>query len=317
MSATILFVDDEEYILNSINRLFSDIELDIYTANNADDAMKVLHEEEVAVIVTDNCMPGMMGVDLLEKISELSPDTMKIMMTGQADLTTAIAAINRGDVYRFITKPWDDDELIHTVTEAMRKYELVQSLKRDDEATLLSIAQTVELKDPYTRGHCERVSSLAVMMAEALQLDELLRQEIRRGSWLHDCGKIGVPERILNYPGPLDKDQYEVIKNHPKWGADVIRKAQLSKHVLNIVLYHHERYGGNGYPKGISGADIPIEARIVTVADVYDALTSARSYREKYCQNRAIEIMIMMKDEFFDPEILNIFIQDCLKFQTA
>jgi putative nucleotidyltransferase with HDIG domain len=317
MSATILFVDDEEYILNSINRLFSDIELDIYTANNADDAMKVLHEEEVAVIVTDNCMPGMMGVDLLEKISELSPDTMKIMMTGQADLTTAIAAINRGDVYRFITKPWDDDELIHTVTEAMRKYELVQSLKRDDEATLLSIAQTVELKDPYTRGHCERVSSLAVMMAEALQLDELLRQEIRRGSWLHDCGKIGVPERILNYQGPLDKDQYEVIKNHPKWGADVIRKAQLSKHVLNIVLYHHERYGGNGYPKGISGADIPIEARIVTVADVYDALTSARSYREKYCQNRAIEIMIMMKDEFFDPEILNIFIQDCLKFQTA
>ena len=317
MSATILFVDDEEYILNSINRLFSDFELDIYTANNADDAMKVLHEEEVAVIVTDNCMPGMMGVDLLEKISELSPDTMKIMMTGQADLTTAIAAINRGDVYRFITKPWDDDELIHTVTEAMRKYELVQSLKRDDEATLLSIAQTVELKDPYTRGHCERVSSLAGMMAEALQLDELLLQEIRRGSWLHDCGKIGVPERILNYPGPLDKDQYEVIKNHPKWGADVIRKARLSKHVLNIVLYHHERYGGNGYPNGISGADIPIEARIVTVADVYDALTSARSYREKYCQNRAIEIMLMMKDEFFDPEILNIFIQDCLKFETA
>ncbi|KPK36399.1 MAG: histidine kinase [Nitrospira bacterium SG8_35_1] len=317
MSATILFVDDEEYILNSINRLFSDFELDIYTANNADDAMKVLHEEEVAVIVTDNYMPGMMGVDLLEKISELSPDTMKIMMTGQADLTTAIAAINRGDVYRFITKPWDDDELIHTVTEAMRKYELVQSLKRDDEATLLSIAQTVELKDPYTRGHCERVSSLAGMMAEALQLDELLLQEIRRGSWLHDCGKIGVPERILNYPGPLDKDQYEVIKNHPKWGADVIRKAQLSKHVLNIVLYHHERYGGNGYPNGISGADIPIEARIVTVADVYDALTSARSYREKYCQNRAIEIMIMMKDEFFDPEILNIFIHDCLKFETA
>ncbi|UCH44173.1 MAG: response regulator [Nitrospiraceae bacterium] len=317
MSATILFVDDEEYILNSINRLFSNFELDIYTANNADDAMKVLHEEEVAVIVTDNCMPGMMGVDLLEKTSELSPDTMKIMMTGQADLTTAIAAINRGDVYRFITKPWDDDELIHTVTEAMRKYELVQSLRRDDEATLLSIAQTVELKDPYTRGHCERVSSLAGMMAEALQLDELLLQEIRRGSWLHDCGKIGVPERILNYPGPLDKDQYEVIKNHPKWGADVIRKARLSKHVLNIVLYHHERYGGNGYPNGISGADIPIEARIVTVADVYDALTSARSYREKYCQNRAIEIMIMMKDEFFDPEILNIFIQDCLKFQTA
>ena len=317
MSATILFVDDEEYILNSINRLFSDFELDIYTANNADDAMKVLHEEEVAVIVTDNCMPGMMGVDLLEKISELSPDTMKIMMTGQADLTTAIAAINRGDVYRFITKPWDDDELIHTVTEAMRKYELVQSLKRDDEATLLSIAQTVELKDPYTRGHCERVSSLAGMMAEALQLDELLLQEIRRGSWLHDCGKIGVPERILNYPGPLDKDQYEVIKNHPKWGADVIRKARLSKHVLNIVLYHHERYGGNGYPNGISGADIPIEARIVTVADVYDALTSARSYREKYCQNRAIEIMLMMKDEFFDPKILNIFIQDCLKFETA
>lgn len=317
MSATILFVDDEEYILNSINRLFSNFELDIYTANNADDAMKVLHEEEVAVIVTDNCMPGMMGVDLLEKTSELSPDTMKIMMTGQADLTTAIAAINRGDVYRFITKPWDDDELIHTVTEAMRKYELIQSLRRDDEATLLSIAQTVELKDPYTRGHCERVSSLAGMMAEALQLDELLLQEIRRGSWLHDCGKIGVPERILNYPGPLDKDQYEVIKNHPKWGADVIRKARLSKHVLNIVLYHHERYGGNGYPNGISGADIPIEARIVTVADVYDALTSARSYREKYCQNRAIEIMIMMKDEFFDPEILNIFIQDCLKFQTA
>jgi HD-GYP domain-containing protein (c-di-GMP phosphodiesterase class II) len=125
-----------------------------------------------------------------------------------------------------------------------------------------------------------------------------------------------VPERILNYPGPLDKDQYEIIKNHPKWGADVISKARLSDHVFNIVLYHHERYGGNGYPKGIKGNDIPIEARIVTVADVYDALTSDRSYRTKYSQERALEIMVMMKDEFFDIDILNTFIEHCLKFRN-
>jgi response regulator RpfG family c-di-GMP phosphodiesterase len=316
MTATVLFVDDEEYILNSVNRLFSDVDLHICTANSADEALHVLDREEVAVIVTDNCMPGMTGVDLLSKIREVYPDTMKIMMTVQADITTAIDAINRGDVHRFITKPWDDRELIKTVTEAIRKYELVQSLKRDDEATLLSIAQTVELKDPYTQGHCERVSGFAVMMAEAMQLSDYLRQEIRHGSWLHDCGKIGVPERILNYPGPLDKDQYEIIKNHPKWGADVISKARLSDHVFNIVLYHHERYGGNGYPKGIKGNDIPIEARIVTVADVYDALTSDRSYRTKYSQERALEIMVMMKDEFFDIDILNTFIEHCLKFRN-
>ncbi len=313
---TVIFVDDEEYVRNSIIRLFSDIDMRVLSASNAAEALAHFQREEIAVIVSDNQMPGMKGIDLLTRIKEISPDTLKILMTGYADLTTAVDAINRGEVFRFITKPWDDDALIQTVQEAIKRYQIVQSLKKEDESTILSLAQTIELKDPYTRGHCESVARYALMIADALRLSDEIKKEIRYGSWLHDCGKIGVPENILNKNGPLDENEFEIIRNHPRWGADVAVQARMSENIVKIILHHHERYDGSGYPSGLHGHAIPYAARIVTVADVYDAMTSDRPYRKRVGMEKTVQIMRMMEGNVFDPEILDVFLHNCLKLDS-
>ncbi len=312
MPDTVLFVDDEEHVLNSLNRLFCDLDMRVLNASSADDALDLFDKEEIAVIVSDNHMPGMRGIDLLSRVRDISPDTMKILMTAHADLSVAVNAINRGEVFRFIIKPWDNDDLLHTVQEAVGRYNFVQSLKQSDETTLLSLARTIELKDPYTRGHSESVAAYALMIAEALHLSDESINHLKYGSWLHDCGKIGVPEHILNKNGSLDEEEYALIKNHPRWGAEVARQAQMPEQVIKIILHHHERHEGGGYPSGIKGEGLPVEVQIVTVADVYDALTSNRPYRSKYEEEKAIKVMKAMSGSVFDPEVLDVFLYECL-----
>jgi putative two-component system response regulator len=199
-----------------------------------------------------------------------------------------------------------------TVLGSVERYRVVRDLKKADEHSLYSIAQTIELKDHYTKGHCERVARYAVAIADAMGMDEKTREDIKRGSWLHDGGKIGVPEAILNYPGPLSEDQMAVVRQHPEWGADVIRLAHLSEPIVNIALYHHEHFDGSGYPAGLRGEMIPVEARIVNVADIFDALTSERPYRHGLGQQQALEILSSNKQNFSDPSIVELFV-DMLK----
>lgn len=309
MEETVVFVDDELNVLNSIKRLFlaTDSDVEYVFTDNVDRAVDIVGKHRVAVIVSDNIMPEKTGVDLLAQVAEISPDTVKIMMTGYSDMATVIDAINKGGVFKFIMKPWENNDLIKVVNESVMRYRAVHYLRKSDEATLLSLAQTIELKDTYTRGHCDRVAQYALAMADQLGIDKDMQREIRYGSWLHDCGKIGISEEILNKKGPLTEQEYELIKKHPEWGADVARKAQLSQTVINIILFHHERFDGTGYPTGIMGKDIPLEARIVSIADVFDALTTDRSYRGKYDLDRALKILLKIKGSSFDPNLVDTF----------
>lgn len=309
MNRTVLFVDDEVNVLSAVKRLFLDKEISVVTASGGEAALELIKTEEVAVIVSDNMMPRMNGIEFLERSRNASPDSVRILMTGYADMQAAIDAINRGEVYRFITKPWNDADLIHTVCAAADRYNVVTTLKTADEATLLSLAQTIELKDPYTRGHCDRVARYALGTAERLGLTEEEKKQIRQGSWLHDCGKIGVPEAILNFNGPLSAEQMEVMKNHSKWGAEVARLAKLPEPVVSIILNHHEKYDGTGYPQGLKGEEIPYLARIVAVADFYDALASDRPYRKAMARDKAFEILIGSRSTGVDPGILDIFVE--------
>lgn len=319
MPENILFVDDEENILRSVERIFlgdNVKDVRVLKANSAQEALQFIGKENIAVLVSDNLMPDMKGIELLSKVKEISPDTVRILMTAYADLPTAIDAINKGEVYRFIVKPWENSMLIEIVRDGINRFKIVRDLRRADEPMLLSLAQTVELKDPYTRGHCDRVAGYALMIAEALKLDEGKKNEIKYGSWLHDCGKIGVPERILNHNGSLGEAEADIMQKHPLWGADVARQAQLSAGVVNVILYHHERYDGRGYPSGIGGQNIPLEARIVSVADVFDAMTTDRPYRKQRDTQEAIGIISSLKGNSLDPEIVDIFlsiIQEKLK----
>jgi putative two-component system response regulator len=311
----VLFLDDEQNILNSLRRLFIR-DFDILMSTSGPEALDLLRNNEVSVIVSDNLMPGMKGIEFLQHAKRIAPDSVRIMLTGHGDMQAAMDAINQGEVYKFITKPWDSNELRATVVDSIDRYRVVRSLRKADEYSLYSIAQTIELKDHYTRGHCDRVAGYAVAMAQAMGLDETLKEDIKHGAWLHDGGKIGVPEAILNHPGPLSEEQMAVVKQHPGWGADVVRLAHLSEPILNIALYHHEHFDGSGYPFGLQGDVIPVEARIVNVADIFDALTSERPYRHGMDRQRALEILVGNKCSYSDPDIVELFI-DVLKRMDA
>jgi putative nucleotidyltransferase with HDIG domain len=181
-------------------------------------------------------------------------------------------------------------------------------LRINDEAVTRSLAQTIELKDPYTRGHCDRVADYALLLAKKMRLSDEMQKGIVYGSWLHDCGKIGVPEAILNSPEKLTEQEWLTIKKHPAWGAEVARQAELSPIVINVIQFHHERWDGEGYPSGVVGGEIPLEARIVTIADVFDALTSDRPYRKAFTQAEAMKTMTDIAGTMLDPEITGLFL---------
>jgi putative two-component system response regulator len=305
---TVLFVDDEQNILNAVKRLFMSDTIDVLTASTALEGMELIKRNTVAVIVSDNMMPGMNGIAFLEWTKTVSPDSVRILMTGYADLHSAIESINRGEVFRFVTKPWNDTDLSQLVRDSIDRYKIVSSIKSADEAKLLSLAQTIELKDPYTKGHCERVAAYALMLADGMDLSDVMKKNIKYGSWLHDCGKIGVPELILNKPSELDDEQFATMKKHSRWGADVTKTAQLPDPVVNIALYHHERFNGEGYPLGLKGINIPLEARIVAIADAFDAMTSDRPYRKKLSKEEAIAVITESKSSSFDPVLVDIFV---------
>jgi putative nucleotidyltransferase with HDIG domain len=306
---TVLFVDDEQSIRAAIKRLY--LERDdvrcLFVASGKE-GLEILEREEVWVVVSDYLMPGMRGIEFLSRVKGVRPDTVRIMMTAYADLSIAIDAINKSEAFRFVTKPWDNHALMGTVDEALMRYQLIQSLGSGDETVYLSLAQTVELKDPYTRGHCDRVARYAVSLAHAAGLSDFTVNDIKHGSWLHDCGKIGIPEAVLNFPGPLSEDDRETMMQHPRWGSEVARQARMSDTVINIILHHHERFDGKGYPSGLKGERIPIEARIVMLADVFDALYSDRPYRKAYAFDSAIGIMHGMVATHFDPDLTELFL---------
>jgi putative nucleotidyltransferase with HDIG domain len=316
MSETVLFVDDEENILNALSRVFVDMELDSIFCSSPLKAVEICTGRQVALVVSDNMMPEMYGVELLAKVKEISPLTTRILMTAYADLSTALQAINSGEVFRFIVKPWQEDDLLRSVSEGVARHRIMASLYREDEAVLRSLAQTIELKDLYTRGHCDRVANHALAIADLMGLDDSNKRAIRHGSWLHDCGKIGVPEAILNSTERLTTQEFDTMRHHPEWGALVAEQAMLPGMVINIIRHHHENFDGSGYPDGKAGEAIPVEARIVAVADVFDALTSNRSYRSALQYDEACSILSDLKGTRLDPLLVELFIESLKMSRT-
>ena len=306
---TVLFVDDEQPIRSALERMYLDRDdIRCLFASSGQEGLAVLKNEDVWVVVSDYLMPGMRGVEFLSKVKTVRPDAIRIMMTAYADLSMAIDAINKSEAFRFVTKPWNNFELMQTVDEGLMRYQLITSLSAEDESVYLSLAQAVELKDPYTKGHCDRVANYAVNLARAAGLSDEMICDIKHGSWLHDCGKIGVPEGVLNSASSLSEGDMETIMQHPRWGSEVARQAHMSETVINIILYHHERFDGNGYPSGLQGEKIPIEARIVAIADVFDALYTDRPYRKAYGHTEVISIMLEMARSHLDPLLMELFL---------
>lgn len=304
---SVLFVDDEPSVLSALKRALRGLSQTTFFAGSALEGLALLEQHPIGVVVSDNNMPEIGGIEFLALVRTRYPDVCRIMLTGKPDLQVAMDAINRCSPSRFITKPWKTEELRSVVEESIDEYRVVRAMRTGQECVYRALAHTVELKDPYTKGHCDRVAEYALQLGVALNLPERMLEHIRHGSILHDCGKIAVPGAFLNKRGRLNEDELESIKHHPVKGGEVARQANLPKEVINIILYHHARYQGGGYPEGLIGDAIPLEAQIVALADVYDALVSTRPYREAMPHAEAIAIMETAMVDHFDVTLLKSF----------
>ncbi len=312
MSKTIFVVDDEKMITVTLSALIKVmLKYNVQVFNDPVDALQseALINNNVDLIISDFMMPGMNGLEFLKKATQISPDTITILLTGYADKENAIKSINEVGLYYYLEKPWDNDRLIKIVSNGLEKKELSDSLQRNymelkesKEETerlygllksdyeqevdnvrnlVITLANVIEAKDKYTDGHTRRVAGISRFLGEKMGLDESRLRHLEIAGLIHDIGKVGVSEEILNKPGRLTSEEFEAIKKHTLIGENICRPLNSLKMCLDPIRHHHEKLDGSGYPDGISGDELSVESRIIAVADIYDALTSDRPYRTR------------------------------------
>ena len=311
---SVLVVDDEQSILKLAKRLVQQEGYDCLVASNGLEAITVMEETVVDVVITDIAMPKMGGIELTKQIKEhYSADV--IMMTGYFKDLSYENAVTQGAT-DFIQKPFSTKEfqirLKRVIKERKTNQELKNSLKRMNDivdGVINSLSSTVDARDPYTAGHQKRVAQLAVAMAMEMKLPQTEISTIRMAGILHDLGKIAIPAEILSKPSTLSDIEFSLIKTHPQVGYDILKNINFPTPVAQIVHQHHERMDGSGYPRGLSGEDILREAKILTVADVVEAMSSHRPYRPGLGMEKALAEIQKQKGRIYDPDAVDA----CLK----
>jgi response regulator RpfG family c-di-GMP phosphodiesterase len=314
----ILVVDDSKYILSIVSSSLSEAGFQVVTAKNGIDGYKLAEELKPNLIFSDINMPGMSGIDFCSKAqsnSELSGIPFVIMSTG-ADKRTMRELLHHG-ASAFLVKPFNITQLVITAEKLLSDHFqllLQQKLALNMERNLLlssitSLIQALEARDAYTRGHSEGVAQLSIGIARIMgfNTEELERLEI--SARLHDLGKIGIRDDVLLKPGGLTAEEYDIIKKHPVFGAEILKPIPSLEDIIPGVLYHHEKMDGSGYPYGLSGNEIPLSAKIIAVADVYDALATNRPYRKAKSHQSAMEIVKSESCSHLCPDCVNAFIE--------
>jgi Response regulator containing a CheY-like receiver domain and an HD-GYP domain len=313
----ILVVDDETANLRLLRRVLSR-DYDVLEAASGQEGLDMLKANDVSLIITDQRMPGMTGVEMLEESIHVLPNAIKILLTGYTDVQALIDAINEGHVYKYIPKPWDADELRLTVKRALESFELKErneqlvselkstmgELEELSMGTIRALADALDAKCDYTAGHSLRVSRIAVLIGKAMNLPNEDLRNIELGGILHDIGKIGVPESILWKPAKLTPEEREIMSKHPLMSAQIIGELRGMFQARLYVKHHHEYYDGSGYPDGLKGEDIPLGARIILVSDAYDAMTTDRPYRTALGHDKAVAELKKMSGTQFDPKVV-------------
>ena len=333
--ANILVVDDEEQIRRLLNRTLSGTEYTCTLAADGAEARKCLDEQTFDLVLCDVKMPGESGIDLTRHIAAAHGDTAVIMLTAVDDPKTADAAIEAG-TYGYIIKPFNPNELIINIRNALRrrKLEIINKMYRQDleqmvaertvklqgalEGIIQAMARTVESRDPYTAGHQHRVALLSVAIAEKMGIPKDQIEGVRMAGRIHDLGKISAPAEILSKPTRLTDIEFALIKTHPRVGYDILQEIDFPWPIAQMVLQHHEKMNGSGYPQGLSGEDILLEARILCVADVVEAMASHRPYRATLGIDVALDEISKNRGVIYDPHVadacLKIFKEKRFKF---
>jgi putative two-component system response regulator len=311
----ILFVDDDSSILDSIQRSFRK-QFEVYIASSAEEGLVCIKNNgPFPVVVSDFQMPGCDGVDFLAQVGKIAPDTIRMMLTGHAQVETSIRAVNEGHIFRFLSKPCPMDVLKKALLDGIHQYHLIQTereyfaLKKWNEnlgGLIQAFARLIESKDPYTAGHQLRVSQLSVTIARALDFTEDAVERIQMAAMIHDIGKIYVPVEFLNRPGPLNPSEWDIVKMHAQIGHDILRPIGFPFPLHEIVLQHHERLDGTGYPKGLKEAEIHLESKIIAVADVVEAIPHHRPYRPAKGLDEAVDELTINRGTKYDSRISDV-----------
>jgi len=321
----LLVVDDEEFIRGVIRER---MEIEGFFVDEAQDgrqALAKLGKGGYSVLLTDIRMPEMDGIALLQEVSRRFPDMARIVMTAYAELDTAVAAMKNG-AFDYILKPFRFDVLFVTIRNALHKKAIERQLQdhqvnlenRVKEQTELinkmyvrainALIKALEAKDFYTRGHSQRVTRYSVAIGQEMGLSPDHLKELRRAASLHDLGKIGVRDAILNKPGKLTDEEIGEVLRHPEMATRILSPIPFFRKLLPSILHHHERFDGLGYPGRIKGKDIPLDSRIMAVCDAYDAMTSDRAYRAALPAEDAAAEILRCSGTQFDPEIVSVFL---------
>ncbi|MCJ7769757.1 MAG: response regulator [Dehalococcoidales bacterium] len=321
----ILIVDDEQAIRQLLQRKLTALDYRCEAAATADEALSQMNDEPAALVILDINMPGMSGVELLAEIKAIHPDTAVIMATAVTKIDTAIHCMKQG-AYDYISKPFNLDQVVLSIERAFEKrglelenrdyqqhleHKVEQQASKIRESFMNSITAMVyalEAKDKYTSGHSQRVAEISVAIAREMGLSRQMINDIRLAGLIHDIGKIGIRASILNKPDRLTDTEFEHIRAHPEIGEHIMTPIVEDRQILKIVRHHHERHDGNGYPDRLSGGQIPLGARILAIADAYDAITSERPYRQAMNPKIAKDIIKRCEGSQFDPEVADAFL---------
>ena len=312
---TLLVVEDDPHIREVLSGLLGALGYRLLMAASAEQALDALNVVSPDLVLTDVHLGAMSGIELCARLKadpryELMP---VVILTSVGDLGARVAGLAAG-ADDFFTKPVEFVELRTRLGVLLRVRQLLGQLERA-EAVITTLALTIEARDPYTLGHCDRLSRYSVAVGEALGLDAEMVRSLRLGGYLHDLGKISVPDGILLKPGPLDPIEQERIRAHPGAGSDLVLGLRSLELVRPIMRHHHEKWDGSGYPDGLKGEAIPLGARIISVVDVFDALNTERPYKEALPRAEAVSTLIRETDAgYWDPRIVSTFL-DILRDQ--
>jgi putative nucleotidyltransferase with HDIG domain len=328
--ARILVVDDEPEIRTVLCELLSD-QYECAAAGSAEEALELLQVSLPDLVISDIMMGGMSGLELVPRVLELAPDTVVIMISGVQTVESAIEALRAG-VFDYVMKPFDLRQVDTVVSRALefralriakrlyenhleelvaqRTAELDQALQSLDgayRATLKALVAALEMRDAETHGHSERVVTFSLRLGREMGLNKEQMRALEFGALLHDIGKIGIPDAILRKPAKLTSSEWAKMRQHPLLGQDILRDIKFLEQAARVVAQHHEKWDGSGYPLGLRGEEIDLNARIFAVADAFDAITSDRVYRAGKTYQAAADELVLFAGKQFDPKVVEAF----------
>ncbi|MGB4499011.1 MAG: HD domain-containing phosphohydrolase [Methylococcaceae bacterium] len=310
---TLLVVDDDADVLATLTRSFRK-GYKTLAASGGEAALEILNSQSVDLIICDQRMPGVGGVEVLTHAFNVQPQAVRILLTGYTDVESLLACVNEAHIYKYVTKPWIPDDLNFTVVRALESLDLQRELDKarylletayKDAVVMLCLA--AEGKDQDTSSHLYRVQHYTEALALAVGVNAKDAEHMGLMSMLHDIGKLATPDAILKKPGKLTEEEWGIMREHPLAGVKILGTNPFYELAREVSAGHHENFDGTGYPNQLKGEEIPLSARIVKLADVFDALTTKRPYKEPWTMEAAFENIESHSDGMFDPRLVEEF----------